>query len=67
MTKDINKRLRSDRTMIPLIKSRLIMYTEHYELFEKIVKIKYADMLETQSHEWVFYDINKLIVIDSAK
>ena len=61
MTKDINKRLRSDRTMIPLIKSRLIMYTEHYELFEKIVKIKYADMLETQSHEWVFYDINKLI------
>jgi hypothetical protein len=37
------------------------LYTEHYELFEKIVKIKYADMLETQSHEWVLYDLNKLI------
>ena len=61
MTKDINERLKSDRTMIPYIKARLIMYTEHYELFEKIVKIKYTDMLETQSHEWIFYDLNKII------
>ena len=61
MTKDINDRLKSDRTMIPLIKVRLIMYTEHYEIFEKIIKIKYADLLETQSHEWIFYNLNKLI------
>jgi phage anti-repressor protein len=61
MTKDINERLRADRTMIPLIKARLIMYTEHYEIFEKIIKIKYADLLETQSHEWIFYNLNKLI------
>jgi hypothetical protein len=61
MTTNINERLKSDRTMIPYIKARLIMYTEHYEIFEKIIKIKFAEVFESPSHEWVFYNLNKLI------
>ena len=61
MTTDINERLGNDRTIIPFIKARLIMYTEHYELFDKIIKIKYAEVFESPSHEWVFYNLNKLI------
>lgn len=61
MTTDINERLKSDRTMIPMIKARLIMYTEHYDLFEKIIKIKYIEYFETKSHEWLFYNLEKLI------
>jgi len=61
MTTNINERLKSDRTIIPYIKARLIMYTEHYEIFEKIIKIKFAEVFESPSHEWVFYNLNKLI------
>ncbi len=65
ISKNINQRLESDRTMIPTIKIKAIFYTQHYELFEKIIKIKHSDRLELPSHEWVFMELNELI--DSYK
>ena len=61
LSTNINTRLTSDRTMIPSIKVRLLMYTEHYDMFERNIKIKYADKLELPSHEWVFEDLDRLI------
>ena len=55
-THDINERLASDRTMIPNIKVVFIMYTQYYELFEKIIKIKYEKHFQFQSHEWILLD-----------
>ena len=55
-THDINERLKSDRTMIPQIKVLFIMYTPYYELFEKIIKIKYEKKFEYQAHEWIIMD-----------
>ena len=60
-SKDMNERLEDDRTMIPNIKVRMILYTEHYEVFEKCIKIRYNDQLEMPSHEWVFEELEKLI------
>jgi phage anti-repressor protein len=51
---DINQRLMSDRTMVPSIQVIGVFYTPHYELFEKVIKTRYADRLELPSHEWVF-------------
>jgi len=61
LTTDINERLTTDRTMIPNLKVRLIMYTPHHEMFEKAIKYKYAEQLELPSHEWVFENLEKLI------
>jgi prophage antirepressor-like protein len=55
-TDDINERLRSDRTMIPTIKVLFIMYTPHYELFEKLIKIRFEEHFQFQSHEWIILD-----------
>ena len=55
-THDINERLANDRTMIPNIKVVFIMYTQYYELFEKIIKIKYENHFQFQSHEWILLD-----------
>jgi len=55
-THDINERLSTDRTMIPQIKVLFIMYTSHYKLLEKIIKIKYELNFEYQSHEWIILD-----------
>ena len=63
LTTNINTRLASDRTMIPCVKVRCIMYTDHCELFEKIIKIKCKDTLELPSHEWVFEELDDLIQI----
>jgi phage anti-repressor protein len=51
---DINQRLMSDRTMVPSIRVIGVFYTPHYELFEKVIKTRYADRMELPSHEWVF-------------
>jgi len=58
---NINERLRADRTMVPNLQVKLILYTTHNKLFEKIIKIRYADFFETLSHEWIIYDGQKLI------
>jgi prophage antirepressor-like protein len=55
-TDDINSRLTCDRTMIPKIKVLFIMYTPHYELFEKLIKIRYEKNFQFQSHEWIILD-----------
>ena len=55
-TDDINERLRNDRTMIPSIKVLFIMYTPHYELFEKLIKIRFEEHFQFQSHEWIILD-----------
>jgi hypothetical protein len=47
--------------MIPNIKIKYILYTEHYELFEKIIKIKYKDRLMMPAHEWIFDSIENII------
>jgi prophage antirepressor-like protein len=61
MTHDINQRLESDRTMCPSIKVRYLMYTEHYVLFEKIIKIRYEEQLYQSSCEWVYESVENLI------
>jgi phage anti-repressor protein len=61
LTTDINNRLKSDRTMIPDIQVCSIFYTRYYELFEKIIKVKYIESLEMPSHEWVFESLEDLI------
>ena len=58
---NINERLTSDRTMIPNIKVKYILYTEHYELFEKIINIKYKDRLMLPAHEWIYDSIDNII------
>ena len=63
LTTDINQRLTSDRTMIPNIKVRYIMYNDHCELFEKMIKVRCKDTLEMPSHEWVFESLDNLIKI----
>jgi prophage antirepressor-like protein len=63
LTTDINQRLANDRTMIPNIKVRYIMYNYHCELFEKAIKVRCKDTLELPSHEWVFESLDNLIKI----
>jgi hypothetical protein len=63
LTIDINQRLATDRTMIPNIKVRYIMYNDHCELFEKAIKVRCKDTLEMPSHEWVFESLDNLIKI----
>jgi phage anti-repressor protein len=61
LSTDINERLASDRTMIPNIKIKYILYTDHYEMFEKIIKIKYKDRLMMPAHEWIYDSIENII------
>ena len=61
LSTNINERLTSDRTMIPNIKISLIIYTEHCDIFEKVIKIKYKDRLMMPAHEWVFDELDNLI------
>ena len=63
LTTDINQRLTSDRTMIPNIKVRYIMYNDHCELFEKAIKVRCKENLELPSNEWVFESLDNLIKI----
>ena len=63
LTTDINQRLTSDRTMIPNIKVRYIMYNDNCELFEKAIKVRCKENLELPSHEWVFESLDNLIKI----
>ena len=63
LTTDINQRLTNDRTMIPNIKVRYIMYNDHCELFEKAIKVRCKENLELPSHEWVFESLDNLIKI----
>jgi len=58
---DINARLAQDRTMIPQLKVRLILYTPHYSLFEDVIKVKFDLNKELPSHEWIFRDLTELI------
>jgi phage anti-repressor protein len=61
LSTNINERLASDRTMIPNIKVKYLLYTEHCELFEKIINIKYKDRLMLPAHEWVFDSVDNII------
>jgi phage anti-repressor protein len=61
ITKDMNDRLKTDRTMVPSIKVRAIFYTPFNELFEKCIKVRYREQLEQPSHEWVFEPLERLI------
>lgn len=61
LTTNINERLASDRTMIPNLKVKYLLYTEHCELFEKIINIKYKDRLMLPAHEWIFDNIENII------
>jgi phage anti-repressor protein len=61
ITKDMNDRLKTDRTMVPCIKVRAIFYTPFNELFEKCIKVRYREQLEQPSHEWVFEPLERLI------
>ena len=61
LSTNMNERLASDRTMIPNIKVKYILYTEHYELFEKIINIKYKDRLMLPAHEWIYDSIDNII------
>lgn len=61
LSTNINEKLSSDRTMIPNIKIKYILYTDHYEMFEKIIKIKYKDRLMMPAHEWIFDSIENII------
>jgi hypothetical protein len=60
-TDDMNERLASYRTSMPAVKVKLLFYTEHADLFERVLKRKYADNFEFNSHEWVFEDLAVLI------
>lgn len=59
-TKDINQRLKTNRTMVPNIKVRAIFYTIHHELFEKCILTRYREQLEEPSHEWILETFDKL-------
>ena len=61
LSTNMNERLSSDRTMIPNIKVKYILYTEHCELFEKIINIKYKDRLMLPAHEWIYDSIDNII------
>jgi len=63
MTKDINERLKSDRTMIPQLKVRCIMNVElnDMRLFEDVIKRRFREELQYASHEWVFVPLEDLI------
>jgi hypothetical protein len=63
MTTNINIRLASDRTMIPDLKVRYIIYTVDAEMFEKNIKFKCRNNLESGSHEWVRDSLRNLIDI----
>ena len=61
LSTNINERLKSDRTMIPNIKVKYILYIKEIALFEKVIKIKYKDRLMMSAHEWVFDELDNLI------
>jgi phage anti-repressor protein len=61
LSANMNERFASDRTMIPNIKVKYLLYTEHCELFEKIINIKYKDRLMLPAHEWIYDSIDNII------
>ena len=61
ISEDINKRLSSYRTFTPDIKVDFIFYTDYYELFEKILHIKFADYKLTENHEIILTDKDLII------
>ena len=61
-SENMNTRLRQDRTMIPDIKVRLIMYTQHYSLFENVIRTHFAESLVQPSHEWIHEEILEDII-----
>jgi len=61
-SENMNTRLKQDRTMIPDIKVRLIMYTQHYSLFENVIRTHFAESLVQPSHEWIHEEILEDII-----
>lgn len=62
-TKNINDRLRSDRTTIPNIKVRYLLYVEKFKEFEDMIKIRCENIFIDPCHEWVKCSLDDLISI----
>jgi hypothetical protein len=60
-TTNINNRLKTYRTSIPDVKVLLIIYTEHHDKFEDIVKMQFAKELNFRSHEWISGDKDNIV------
>jgi phage anti-repressor protein len=56
LTNNINQRLAQDRTMIPELVLKAVMYTPCTKLFEDVIKHKYDHQLIKPAHEWVTFD-----------
>ena len=63
MSNNINNRLKSDRTMIPNIKIKYILYVNDNKMFENMVLMKLKDKLMMPSHEWVIDNLENIINI----
>ena len=61
MSNNINNRLKSDRTMIPNIKIKYILYVNDNKMFENMVLMKLKDKLMMPSHEWVLDSLQNII------
>jgi hypothetical protein len=64
-TDDFNERISTYRTSSINMKVDLILYTPHYELFEKVIKVKFCEYAEQPSHEMYIAELN--ILIDGIK
>jgi len=62
-TNNINVRLAADRTMIPDIKIKFLMYVSDSKMFENVVKNVCEDSFEDTAHEWVLDSLPNLIKI----
>jgi hypothetical protein len=61
MSNNINNRLKSDRTMIPNIKIKYILYVNDNKMFENMVLRKLKDKLLMPSHEWILDNLQNII------
>ena len=55
-TWDINTRLKNLRTGIPFLRLHYLVFTEDYELIEKILKNHYKNELDPNNHEFISTD-----------
>jgi hypothetical protein len=65
ITDDFNERISTYRTSSIDMKVDFILYTPHFELFEKVIKIKFCEYVEQPSHEIYVTDLD--ILIDGIK
>jgi hypothetical protein len=65
ITDDFNDRISTYRTSSIDMKVDFILYTPHFELFEKVIKIKFCEYVEQPSHEIYVADLD--ILIDGIK